>query len=394
MAVKPSPPVQLSVVPSRSSESDRSGGSAAAASSLPERRLLSAADRAGDANGVATPGELQTLSGRVCVGSHFDHGAAERAELLARIVGSTGPEGHVVLDEALRAMPRPMRLLALELDGVWGNADGSVSSAELDRVANYYLAALPFFRAELDDLLKLADALGLDGEALGIDPCIFSGAPAAKTGDRTSAAFRALFDEAVAHSDIPGAPELLRDALKHSPRWHRLSILEHSAFAVRAVKVLSRVAGLEWTDAGAAMLLHDVGKIVDRQSNANGGFTFHDHEGTGARWLKDRGLPEEMVFQIQNHSMLRRLSVEDLWSRAGGDPDRLARMIVVYIADQVAKGDTPGQLASFSEQKPKLEALCALAGLDAQALFTCADVLRNEVVRQAERAEAALKSPH
>jgi hypothetical protein len=120
------------------------------------------------------------------------------------------------------------------------------------------------------------------------------------------------------------------------------------------------------------MLLHDVGKILERgavESTGGGGrYHFWGHEEAGADWLKGRGLPDDLVFQIRHHADLRKLDEEGAVALYG-DGEDLRRALVVYVADQVAKGDTKDQLASFAQEEPKLRALAQRCGLCMDALL-------------------------
>src|SRR5690606_15457159 len=128
--------------------------------------------------------------------------------------------------------------------------------------------------------------------------------------------------------------------------------------------------------AGATLLLHDVGKILERHA-AGRGFHYHDHEETGARWLEERGVPADVAFHVRHHADLRAKSVAEMVALCGSD-ERLRQAVIVYVADQVAKGVTPDQLVSFDEQAPKIAALSARCGLDADALFATRRALLQE----------------
>jgi putative nucleotidyltransferase with HDIG domain len=267
--------------------------------------------------------------------------------------------------------------VAIEIDRLWGQPDGRITVDELERVARYYLAALPFFTKEAGALLELAEHLGFadDRQAAPAAKNVLSLRLAMAEVDKGEVArgqaFRALFDEALRAHDDPARPGLLRDVALHQPKWHRLSILEHTAVAVAAIKTLATSMGLEWKDAGAVMLLHDIGKVLERQTvtdpDGRDRHAFWGHEGVGARWLASRGLSPDLVFHVNHHGDLRAIGVEDMVALCG-TKERLAQAIVVYVADQVAKGDTPDQLASFAREWPKIEALCAHAGLDSARL--------------------------
>jgi putative nucleotidyltransferase with HDIG domain len=349
------------------------------------QKLLADADRLGDADGVATPSEVRDLAKTMATRTpaSWDVEHAQRAEA-ARTLATQVTQPTSTLDPALTRLPAPLRRLALELDAAWGNGDGKVSVQELDRVARYYLAALPFFSREAGALLELAKHLNLELPAQGgtADNVLQLrlALPKLEKQEVTAARpFRALFDEALQASDAPGAPELLRSATKHSPKWHCLSILEHTAVAVDAARTLSNAVGVDWKDAGAAMLLHDVGKILERQVRQQDGkvsYNFWDHEAAGAEWLQQRHVPKEVVFQVRHHMDLRAMTEQGMWEASGPDKDRLARMLTVYMADQVAKGNKPDQLESLQNETPKILALCKRAGIDGGKLFATADALR------------------
>jgi len=349
-----------------------------------ERRLAVAADRAGNADGEATPGELKELSRTLedRPKERFDRKADDRRDHARRLAIDSDSSPVTTLDPSLRAMPEAVRRLALEIDGLWGDADGSVSPAELDRVAGYYLAALPFFTGQAQRLLELAQLLGLGGaDAPAIAPSVHAlrAQLARVDADAVTAArpFGELFSEAVAAADIPGAPGLLRDALQHSPRWHRLSILEHSAVAVDAVQALAERVGVEWQEAGATMLLHDVGKVLQRHwKRRQKRFVYWDHDRVGARWLKQQRVPEEVLFQVRHHLDIHKMNVDEVIQAASYKPARVARMLLVIMADHVAKGDTDDQLQSMADKRDKVMALAQFAGIDGDALFDEADRLR------------------
>ncbi|MFH1808376.1 MAG: HDIG domain-containing metalloprotein [Pseudomonadota bacterium] len=346
------------------------------------RRLSSEADRRGNADGTADTTELHALATEL---QHrgtdrFDADAALRLSQ-AQDLAAGGPGRAHTLDPALMRAPEPLRRLALEVDALWGNADGQVSVDELERVAATYLGALPFFSAQAETLVELARYLGTAGRTQDVvAPSVVAlrSALSRLDGSEVGAArpFAELFSEALAQGDIPGSPDYLRDAAMHSPRWHRLSILEHTAMAVDAATHLSRAAGVDWKEAGAAMLLHDVGKLLDRFPKRHGGFNYFDHEEAGARWLQQRGLPEDLRFQVEHHLEIHRRSVDELIELCGGDRGRIARLLVVACADSVAKGDTPDQLGNYAEMVPKLRALARFAGIDGQALLDEVDRLR------------------
>jgi hypothetical protein len=353
------------------------------------RRLAAHADMRADADGLATKKEVAAQTGAVVKptkGSETNtiHPVDVRKSDLHQVLGKLDDVGIETLDPTIRALPAPIRRLALEIDGLWGVPDGKISVDELERVAKYYLAALPFYTKEAGALLELAQHLGFADD--------MKPAPAAKNVlslrmamakvDKDEVArgenFRALLDEAIAESDVPGLPGLLRDAEAHNPKWHRLSILEHTAVAVTAIRDLASSVGIDWKDAGAVMLLHDIGKVLERNivKDPDGvdRYAFWGHEGLGAKWLESKGLSGDLVFHVNHHADLRGTSVDDMKTLCG-TKERLAQAIVVYVADQVAKGDTPDQLKSFEKEWPKIATLCQHAGLDASALAATRDAL-------------------
>lgn len=353
-----------------------------------QQRLFEEADRLGDADGVCQPDELQrlvdTMAARGC--AEFDEHGMDRLRL-ARQLAAQKSVHWAYLDPELQKLPAPLRRLAVEVDELWGNADGRISAEELERVARYYLSALPLFTREAGLLMELAHHLHLDQD------CCVPGVLALRVAlskvdnnqVKRAQPFRALFDAALAEADAPGAPELLREAVTHNTRWHRLSVLEHSALVVDAVADLCGTVGVPWKDGACAMFLHDVGKILDRQVQREGDttrFSFWDHEAVGAEWLKSKGVSDELVFMVRYHGTLRGKTVEEMKELCGGDKERMARMMVLYVADQVAKGDTHDQLASFREQKPHILELCAWAGVDGHALLQRSAELRRKYFPQ------------
>jgi putative nucleotidyltransferase with HDIG domain len=343
------------------------------------RRMAQAADLAGNADGVASQSELKAISGTGAKKalSKVDGLSFQRAKEVDALIHSAGSESLATLDPQLKVLPPAMRRLALELDGLWGNSDGQLSAQEFERVAGYYLAALPFYFDDAQALLELADFLKLDDA--GAPPAAQSSvlqlrlAVANADGAEVTEArpYRALLEEAIAEAEVPGAPGLLRDMVSHRPRYHRLSVLEHTASAVKAARAIAAEAGGDWRLAGATLLLHDIGKVLDRHArdDHDPGYSFFDHEGAGARWLRDRGVDPELVFQVKNHAMVRHSTADELRALAGGDQKRLGHMMLVYLSDQVAKGDTEGNMQSLSEQRPKVIALANEAGLDGARLF-------------------------
>lgn len=343
------------------------------------RRLAAEADLKGNADGVAEGAELSSVVAELAAkgAAGFDLEAGKRLQTARRLANSASTTPIATLDSRLQRAPEAVRRLALEIDTRWGNADGSTSLEEINRVATYYLAALPFFGGDAGTLLELSSYLGFDknigSSLMPRTSSLFDLRCSLRTLSdeevQCGRPFRELFDEAVAAGERPGDPELLRDLLLHSPRWHQLSILEHTAVAVDVARALSEAAGLDWRDSGGTMLLHDVGKVLDRSVDPTSKeHHFTDHDENGARWLEERGISGEIAFQIRHHGAMREKSVAGLTELAGGDRDRLARMVVVYLADQTAKGRTPEQLRSLAKQMPKLRQLGEKAGLDMPAL--------------------------
>ncbi len=348
------------------------------------RRLFAAADLRGDADGKASASELAAIragvtndvvrgdspSGGVADVAHGHGSTPPHADAYERAVVSARAGEVTTLAEPLRRLPAPLRRLALEVDSLWGDADGRVTTAELDRVARFTLAALPFFTKEADAILELAQYLGLDAGARTA-PSVLGLRLALATVDRDGASgaadFRELFDEAVRAGEVLGLPGMLRDAAQHAPHWHSLSILEHSAVASSAARSLSALLDVDWRLAGATMLVHDVGKMLERHATAHG-FSYTDHEALGAEWLKERGVSDDVVFHVRHHADLRKASADELAALCG-TRERLRQHLLVYVADQIAKGSEPAQLASFEEQAPKIADLASRCGIDAQELF-------------------------
>jgi len=363
-----------------------------APSSPEDRRIVSQADRLGNADGTTTPQELKSLVGALKLEqSTFDplkQGRLERAEELLQ-----GAAVMPSLDPALRALPEGLRRLALEIDGLWGNADGKVSVAEIDRVAHLYTSAMPFFYDDAAKLLELAAQLhlDLDGPLSGMKATMAGVDDDQRTGART---YRQLFDDALAQLDLPGAPDLIREARLHSPCWHQLSILEHTAAAVRAVGMLEKASGLDWSTAEATLLLHDVGKLLTREVKdadpAAPQFSFWGHTESGADWLKQHAVSDEIVQIVRNHEAIRELgTAQAVIDLAGGDRRVVGKLVLHYLADQAAKGSTPDQLASLAVQKPKVVELAKYAGLDAAKLFEVLDEARQQTMEQVHLADRA-----
>ena len=340
------------------------------------RRLAAAADLAGNADGIATSDEIQDVGAkavtRPTVGADLRNSPGVQHTLL-----SQASEGFTVqtLDPQLQSLPGPLRRLALEIDGLWGNADGEVSVDELDRVAKHYLAALPFFTSEAEAILELAEHLGYaTTEASSASLIELRAALKIMDPDeaKRGASFRALFDEALAECDVPGVPELLRSAAEHSPRWHNLSVLEHTAIAVRAIRDIGIEMNIEWRDAGAVMLLHDIGKVLRREMcpvSEMPVYTFRGHEEVGANWLASRGLDAELVFLVRHHGDLRWNSSDEILKACGDNKKRVTELMLVFVADHIAKGDRPEQLESFGENVATIRKMAKVAGVDVNALF-------------------------
>ncbi len=356
---------------------------------LLDRRLLAGADQQGNADGIASKQELQELAETLEATPSFDVDVDTRRQRTQELLGASS-ETFATLSPELRAMPAPLRRLALEIDSLWGDADGEISVAEFDRVVEYTLAALPFFTEEAEGLLELAEYLGFDcAGSTGAAPVHKLQMALAHVDEKEveeARPFRQLFDEALAEGELPGAPEYLRDSLKHSPRWHSFSILEHTNHAVQAVRDLSQTVGIHWENAGATMLLHDVGKILERHSKNPDGqgnpmFHYFDHERVGEEWLSERGLSPDIAFHIRNHMVLRQKSVDEILDIADHDPKLLSEMIVVFMADHVAKGNKKDLMKSFEELRPTILTLSQHAGIDGQALLHRAAELRAEITR-------------
>lgn len=368
---------------------------------LSERRLLHEADRRGTLDGITTHQELvalkRTLEAQPTDGFQFDVTARAREKSLSVLISST-PVGTIVSDASIRKLPTALRLLANELDAHWGDADGKVSVEEFDRVAAYYLAALPFFCDEAQTLLELAEHLGY-AQRDSTKVITETLSTVTERERELSRPFTELFHETVKAKDLPGAPGALREAALHSPKWHRLSVLEHSAFAVKAIRDLADTAGVEWKGLASTMLLHDVGKVLDRDvdllSRLFGRleYNFTGHEAAGAKWLASRGLDQDLVWLVHHHLTPRGKTLSKLDALEGSRPDLVAKLALVYLADQVSKGDTEAQLSSLLRQSPMLRAAFTRAGWNADALFTRADRSRAEAVAHANRYDPVSPAP-
>jgi putative nucleotidyltransferase with HDIG domain len=349
------------------------------------RRMAQAADLAGNADGVASKEELKEVAGPGAQKAlaKVDGLSGKRARAADALIANAASESIQTLDPMLKALPASMRRLALELDALWGNSDGQITPGEMERVAGLYLAALPFYFDDAQALLELADVLKLNDGRPAQQSSVLKLRLAVADTDTTEVTanrpYREILEEAIAESEVPGAPELLRDMLAHRPRYHRLSVLDHTAAAVKSAQALCDKAGVDWKLAGATMLLHDVGKVLDRHArDDDDGYSFFNHEEAGARWLKEKNLDPELVFQVKYHAALRVGTLDEIREVAQDNPERIGRMVLVYLADQVAKGDTPGNLQSMQEQKAKVLALADQAGLDGPALFDAAnDMIRS-----------------
>lgn len=358
-----------------------------------DRRLLAEADRLGNADGVASVEELEAVAETLESTPSFDITGKARREKVQSLLGQAVETPPATLDPTFQSLPEPLRRLALEMDSLWGDANGQVSVEEFGRVVEFTLSALPFFTDDAGALLELAQHLGFDKAESKAAPSVMKLQMALAQVDsqevESNRPFRQMFDEAVAHGEQSGAPELLRDALLHSPRWHRFSILDHTAKAVEAVRDLSQAVGMEWKNAGASMLLHDVGKILERNakspdSSGNPRFHYFDHESAGAEWLESRGLDPDIAFHVRNHAEIRKRSNDEILALAEGNPNRLAEMVVVYVADQVAKGNTSEQMESFATISPRLLHLAEKAGIDGEVLLQRASELRADFVERHE----------
>ncbi|MBK7862147.1 MAG: hypothetical protein IPJ65_26735 [Archangiaceae bacterium] len=303
-----------------------------------------------------------------------------RADQARALVEARPVAGHTPHDAALQAMPAELRRLAHEVDSLWGNSDGKVQSAELERVLGYVSAALPFFGAE-------AKALGELAKLLKLEVAVPEPLPRSATA-AVDAQARGAFDAAIQVAERQGDGGLLRDVLAHSPKWHSLSILEHSAFAVEAARRLCADTGVSWPEAGATLLLHDAGKILTRHHNPDGSFSFVGHDHVAADFLTTRVDSEELLFQIRHHMEIHALTPDQALELAGGDRQRLARMLIVLVSDHVAEG-TPDERASFAADRPHLLALAEAAGIDGERLLATAEQVRAEVAVQAARIQAA-----
>lgn len=349
-------------------------------------KLLMLADLRGDADGLASCEDVHTLVSDWTRDSlpTYDWLALERLNVAEQLLEESRSQRSITLSSTLRQQSLSLRRLALEINGLWGTANGHIACVEIERVARFYLFAWPFFKAESAVLVELARVIDCF-ETLSQQPDSFlhrlhyalHSAPQELTTLELQA--RSWFDEALIHSEVPGSPEYMRDVENHSPKWHSLSILEHVAVAIRGVRALSDAIHFEWREGPATMLLHDVGKILTRQLRADGvhsTFTFWDHEPEGAAWLQQRGADSHLVFQVAHHAVLRELPFEELKELARHDAQCIAQMVIVYCADQLGKGNTPPQRQSFTLQYEKILALARYAEIDGIALIAHFEELR------------------
>ena len=332
----------------------------------------------GNQDGVATKAEVKALKAEHTEG-RWSLEAEKRAvaDGFSELAGATAAGDVQTLAPEMQKLPAALRSLALELDHLWGNSDGHVSAAELDKVARFTLAALPFFTPEASEILALADQLGYTTEKAPVANVLnlrlaLSNIP--KDDASGNARFRELLDEAITEGETVGVPELLRDATRHAPRYHSLSVLEHSAYAVKSISALSEVAGLGFPAGAATMLLHDVGKIIDRtlwthDDGSLDGYSFKQHEAEGAAWLKARGLDPAMIFHVTHHGVYRTMSADEIRTLCP-DKETLAQAMIVYLADSLAKGNEPALVESFALERPKITELLIDAGLDADVLLS------------------------
>jgi hypothetical protein len=326
--------------------------------------------------------DLEALVHQLEEHNPWDDDRAARLEKARALLEAPPPALRTVAPQ-LDALPAPLRRLALEIDALWGNADGKISLQEFQRVSGYYLAAGSMFTDRIVELIELGEHLGLADAVRDLRAQLAQ----LEAPTETMKQARELFDLAVAEGELPGRPQALRSADLHSPRYHQLSILEHSVNAVHAMKELCELAGRDWKDPAAVMLLHDVGKVLAFNSHW-GAKTFHEHDRVASTWLEHQGAAESIIYAVRHHEEMRTLNVAALEAKLGGDRDRLALMTLIYLADASAKGQTPDQLASFESELPKVRELCQRARLDAQALIARVGELQAEVSRLAQRIDS------
>lgn len=290
---------------------------------------------------------------------------------------------------SIAKIPKPLQALANELDALWGDRDGKVSVAEVDRVAKYVLAALPFFTSEASAILELADALGFtkDPQANETFSSIRKGLDSLDHQEIAQGKpYRQFLDAAIAEADKQGGPDCIRDAAAHNLTYHRLSILEHTAAAVLAIRTFAQTAGVDWTDAGAIMLLHDVGKLLQRNQPAwaarlppgEKNWNFSGHEHLGADWLKARGVDANFEWHVRHHGDLRQMAPRELGKLLKGPQRTLQEFFLVSLADLLAKGDSPALVASAERSKPRFRKLATAAGLDFEMLWSAYEDARTQ----------------
>lgn len=343
--------------------------------------------------------------------------AEDRLDVLNKLRRAVGSREVQALDEAqCGQLPSYFKALAARVDGLWGRADGRVEQDEIDRAGLFLLAAARFYRDQGELLLDLAEQLGLhesrvmtsldaklqalNGErrpspAKIIRLCRRTGwsYPKARAElekelqppiDRRWA--RNIFEDVLASTDIPGLPELLREARTHSRKWHQFGVLHHIAVGVHNVEILAAAVGIDFTSAPDIMLLHDIGKMLSRElkpakrrdavfqeeGTKSFKYSFHGHEDRGADRLAELGVDEYFVFHVRHHGTLRYITADDPEDRRRALPffrdvlpelsasaDRpfrdhgrtgrelLREMVIIYVADQMAKGDQPDVVRQF-----------------------------------------------
>ncbi len=343
------------------------------------RRLAQAADLQGNRDGVASPSEIKGLRVPDNLQDWTLDGENDAGRAAYQALQGTAEATTVrTLAPALVALPPALRGLALELDAVWGDSDGHLSAAEIDKVARFTLAALPFFVPDAEAIIELAGALGYGGEGDGaplanvLNLRLALAQVPAGTAEK-NAPFRALLDEAIQQSDAVGMPELLRNAARHNPRYHSLSVLEHTAYAVKAIDALNTAAGTSFDAGPAIMLLHDVGKIIDRQlwTHDDGsllGYSFKGHEAAGAAWLEARGFDADMLLHVRFHGDYRTMDADEIRGLCT-DEQTLGEAMLVLLADSLAKGNQPATVESIDAELPKIATLLEEAGLDSELVI-------------------------
>ena len=207
-------------------------------------------------------------------------------------------------------LPPDLKAFALQVEAHWGDGHGEISTQALRRFAQLTCNAIAFFVDDATQLLALTDALGqaqsppLKAALVDVKAKLAALTPAERERAKP---FRVHFDAAVSIADAKGPTALIRDAAHHHPRYHQHSIVEHTTLAVAAVNALASSAGIEWKDAGAVMLLHDVGKMIASNTWSLPGYArpgeknwnFTNHEAIGADWLKST--PESKRDECSKH---------------------------------------------------------------------------------------------